>query len=330
MKTAYIAKQRQISFVKSHFSRQLEEKLGLIEVQAPILSRIGDGTQDNLSGCEKAVQVRVKNLPDAQFEVVHSLAKWKRKTLGQHDFSAGEGLYTHMKALRPDEDRLSPIHSVYVDQWDWERVMGDGERHLGTLKQTVEAIWSAMKATEAAISEQFGLTPFLPEQIHFVHSETLQQRFPDLDAKGRERAIAKELGAVFLIGIGGKLSHGQRHDVRAPDYDDWSSEGESGLAGLNGDILVWNPVLEDAFELSSMGIRVDAEALQRQLAITGDEDRLKLEWHQALLRGEMPQTIGGGIGQSRLTMLLLQLSHIGQVQCGVWPQQVRDSVDALL
>ena len=330
MKTAYIAKQRQISFVKSHFSRQLEEKLGLIEVQAPILSRVGDGTQDNLSGCEKAVQVKVKTLPEAQFEVVHSLAKWKRQTLGQHDFSAGEGLYTHMKALRPDEDRLTPIHSVYVDQWDWERVMGDGERHVGTLKSTVEAIYAGIKSTEEAVSKAFGLAPFLPETIHFVHSQDLLSRFPDLDAKGRERAIAKELGAVFLIGIGGKLSDGKRHDVRAPDYDDWSTAGESELAGLNGDILVWNPILEDAFELSSMGIRVDAEALKRQLSVTGDEDRLKLEWHQALLRGEMPQTIGGGIGQSRLTMLLLQLSHIGQVQCGVWPQQVPASVDALL
>lgn len=231
MKTAYIAKQRQISFVKSHFSRQLEEKLGLIEVQAPILSRVGDGTQDNLSGCEKAVQVKVKTLPDAQFEVVHSLAKWKRQTLGQHDFSAGEGLYTHMKALRPDEDRLSPIHSVYVDQWDWERVMGDGERHVGTLKSTVEAIYAGIKATEAAVSKAFGLPPFLPETIHFVHSQELLTRFPDLDAKGRERAIAKELGAVFLIGIGGKLSDGKRHDVRAPDYDDWSTTGEGEFMG---------------------------------------------------------------------------------------------------
>lgn len=330
MKTAYITRQRQISFVKAHFSRQLEEKLGLLEVQAPILSRVGDGTQDNLSGCEKAVQVNVKTLPQAQFEVVHSLAKWKRKTLGQHDFSAGEGLYTHMKALRPDEDRLSPVHSVYVDQWDWERVMGDGERHLGTLKQTVESIWSAIKATELAAAERFGLTPFLPQTIHFVHSETLQCRFPALDAKGRERAIAKELGAVFLIGIGGKLGDGKRHDVRAPDYDDWTTPTEDGFAGLNGDILVWNPLLEDAFELSSMGIRVDADALKRQLALTGDQDRLALEWHQALLNGEMPQTIGGGIGQSRLTMLLLQLPHIGQVQCGVWPEQVQTAVAELL
>ncbi|EKY3225513.1 aspartate--ammonia ligase [Cronobacter dublinensis] len=330
MKTAYITRQRQISFVKAHFSRQLEEKLGLLEVQAPILSRVGDGTQDNLSGCEKAVQVNVKTLPQAQFEVVHSLAKWKRKMLGQHDFSAGEGLYTHMKALRPDEDRLSPVHSVYVDQWDWERVMGDGERHLGTLKQTVESIWSAIKATELAAAERFGLTPFLPQTIHFVHSETLQRRFPALDAKGRERAIAKELGAVFLIGIGGKLGDGKRHDVRAPDYDDWTTPTEDGFAGLNGDILVWNPLLEDAFEISSMGIRVDADALKRQLTLTGDQDRLALEWHQALLKGEMPQTIGGGIGQSRLTMLLLQLPHIGQVQCGVWPEQVQTAVAELL
>ncbi len=330
MKKSYIEKQQQIAFVKSFFSAQLAQKLGLIEVQAPILSRVGDGTQDNLSGSEKAVQVHVKALPDATFEVVHSLAKWKRKTLGDYDFSAGEGIYTHMKALRPDEDRLSPIHSVYVDQWDWERVMGDGERSIDYLKSTVENIYQAIKSTEAEVSRQFGLASFLPENIQFVHSDTLLKRYPELDAKGRERAIAKELGAVFLIGIGGALSHGERHDLRAPDYDDWSSVGEQGLKGLNGDILVWNPVLNDAFELSSMGIRVDADALKRQLTLTGDVDRLALEWHQALLRGEMPQTIGGGIGQSRLVMLLLQLAHIGQVQCGVWPQPVRESVPALL
>jgi aspartate--ammonia ligase len=330
MKKQFIQKQQQISFVKSFFSRQLEQQLGLIEVQAPILSRLGDGTQDNLSGSEKAVQVKVKSLPDSTFEVVHSLAKWKRKTLGDNDFSAGEGVYTHMKALRPDEDRLTPIHSVYVDQWDWERVMGDGERSPAYLQDTVKRIYASIKETEAAVSREFGLAPFLPEQIHFVHSETLLQRYPELDAKGRERAIAKELGAVFLIGIGGKLSHGKSHDVRAPDYDDWTTPGIEGLKGLNGDIVVWNPVLQDAFELSSMGIRVDAAALQHQLTLTDDLDRLKLEWHQSLLRGEMPQTIGGGIGQSRLVMLLLQLSHIGQVQCGVWGPEVRESVAGLL
>lgn len=330
MKAAYIAKQRQISFVKSCFSRQLEQKLGLIEVQAPILSRAGDGTQDNLSGSEKAVQVRVKTLPDDRFEVVHSLAKWKRQALGQHDFAAGEGLYTHMKALRPDEESLSPIHSVYVDQWDWERVMGDDERHGGALKATVETIWQGIKATEAAVEQEFSLAPLLTQKIHFIHSQQLLDRYPHLDAKGREHEITKELGAVFLMGIGGALSDGKRHDARAPDYDDWSTPSEQGLGGLNGDILVWNPILEDAFEISSMGIRVDSETLKRQLALTGDEDRLQLAWHQALLRGEMPQTIGGGIGQSRLVMLLLQLPHIGQVQCGVWPRQVRESVSSLL
>lgn len=330
MKKQFTKTQQQISAVKSFFSRQLEQQLGLIEVQAPILSRLGDGTQDNLSGSEKAVQVKVKTLPAETFEVVHSLAKWKRKTLGRFDFSAGEGIYTHMKALRPDEDRLTPIHSVYVDQWDWERVMGDGERDLAYLKTTVKAIYQAIKNTEAMVNNEFGQPAFLPDEIHFIHSETLLQRFPDLDAKGRERAIAKELGAVFLIGIGGKLSNGQSHDVRAPDYDDWTSVNAEGFAGLNGDIVVWNPVLQDAFEISSMGIRVNTTALKQQLALTGDDARLQLEWHQALLRNEMPQTIGGGIGQSRLVMLLLQQQHIGQVQCGVWPQEVTASVSGLL
>ncbi|MGV7962274.1 aspartate--ammonia ligase [Photorhabdus tasmaniensis] len=330
MKKSFIEKQQQISFVKSFFSRLLENKLGLIEVQGPILSCLGDGIQDNLSGHEKAVQVKVKTLPDSTFEVVHSLAKWKRKTLGRFDFQPEQGLYTHMKALRPDEDRLTPIHSVYVDQWDWEKVMGDGQRSLAYLKQTVGKIYEAIKETEKAVSKEFALAPFLPDQIHFVHSETLLSRYPDLDAKGRERAIAKELGAVFLIGIGAKLSDGQSHDVRAPDYDDWTTQNSDGFAGLNGDIIVWNPVLEDAFEISSMGIRVDAEALERQLTLTGDEQRLQYDWHQALLKGDMPQSIGGGIGQSRLVMLLLQMKHIGQVQCSIWSPEVRETVEGML
>ncbi|WP_318837160.1 MULTISPECIES: aspartate--ammonia ligase [unclassified Providencia] len=330
MDKSFIEHQQQISFVKSYFSRLLEKELGLIEVQGPILSRLGDGTQDNLSGSEKAVQVKVKSIPGATFEVVHSLAKWKRKTLGRFGFSKGQGLYTHMKALRPDEDRLTPIHSVYVDQWDWEKVMADEERTLPYLKQTVGKIYKAIKETEAAVSKEFGLAPFLPDQIHFIHSEELLQRYPDLDAKGRERAIAKELGAVFLIGIGGKLSSGESHDVRAPDYDDWTTKNEDGFCGLNGDIIVWNPVLQDAFELSSMGIRVSPECLTRQLSLTGDEKRMELEWHQALVKGEMPQTIGGGIGQSRLVMLLLQRQHIGQVQCGVWGAEMQKSVEGML
>ncbi|PHM62465.1 aspartate--ammonia ligase [Xenorhabdus ishibashii] len=330
MKTSFIEKQQQISFVKSYFSRLLEKQLGLIEVQGPILSRLGDGTQDNLSGHEKAVQVKVKTLPNATFEVVHSLAKWKRKTLGRFGFQAGQGLYTHMKALRPDEDRLTPIHSVFVDQWDWEKVMGEGQRSLDYLKQTVGKIYEAIKETQQAVSKEFGLAPFLPDQIHFIHSEELLKRYPDLDAKGREREAAKEFGAIFLMGIGGKLSDDQAHDVRAPDYDDWTTPNSDGFFGLNGDIIVWNPVLQDAFEISSMGIRVDAEALERQLSLTGDEDRLQYDWHQALLKGDMPQSIGGGIGQSRLVMLMLQMSHIGQVQCGVWSPEIIESVEGVL
>ncbi|MBG3014284.1 aspartate--ammonia ligase [Proteus faecis] len=323
MEKSFIQTQQQISFVKSYFSRLLEKELGLIEVQGPILSRLGDGTQDNLSGHEKAVQVKVKSLPDSTFEVVHSLAKWKRKTLGRFGFSSGQGLYTHMKALRPDEDRLTQIHSVYVDQWDWEKVMEAKDRTVPYLKQTVGKIYQAIKETEKAVSEEFGLVPFLPDQIQFIHTEELLRRYPDLDAKGREKAIAKEYGAVFLIGIGGKLSSGEAHDVRAPDYDDWTTPNEDGFEGLNGDIIVWNPVLQDAFELSSMGIRVDPETLMRQLTLTDDTKRLELDWHKALMHGDMPQTIGGGIGQSRLVMLLLQKEHIGQVQCGVWEKDTR-------
>ena len=320
--------QKAISLLKRIFIDRLAGELNLYRVSAPLFVQTNTGINDDLNGVERPVSFDIANTSN-EGQVVQSLAKWKRIALKRYDFFPGKGLYTDMNAIRRDEE-MDNLHSVYVDQWDWERVMGDEERHVGTLKATVEAIYAGIKATELAVSQEFGLTPFLPEQIHFVHSQELLSRYPELDAKGRERAIAKELGAVFLIGIGGKLADGKRHDVRAPDYDDWSTEVSEGFAGLNGDILVWNPVLEDAFEISSMGIRVDAEALKRQLALTGDEDRLKLEWHQALLRGEMPQTIGGGIGQSRLTMLLLQLDHIGQVQCGVWPAQVRESVSALL
>lgn len=326
MKQDFIQKQHQIRFVKAAFSKHLEEQLELIEVQAPLLSQVGDGVQDNLSGIEKAVQVKVKTLPDTVFEVVHSLAKWKRKMLAHFKFQAGEGLYTHMKALRPDEEKLSAIHSVQVDQWDWEQVITKDQRHLDHLKSVVQKIYYAIKETETDVSEAFKIPPFLPDHIHFIHSEALLQRYPHLSAKERERAITKALGAVFLIGIGGKLSDGKPHDLRAPDYDDWSTQNEEGFYGLNGDILVWNPVLKDAFEISSMGIRVDAEALKRQLAITGDEDRLSFDWHQKLIGGELPQTIGGGIGQSRLVMLLLKQQHIGQVQHSVWPEEMKEQL----
>lgn len=333
MSQEYILSQQQISKAKQIFSMQLEEKLGLIEVQAPILAKVGDGIQDSLSGYEKAVSVTVKSLPEADqhFEVVHSLAKWKRKTLGEYKFSLGQGLYTHMKALRPDEDKLSPIHSVFVDQWDWEKVICESsERSLDYLKSTVTTLYSAIKATELQLDELYALAPFLSEQITFVYSQDLVEKYPELDAKTREREAVKEFGSVFLIGIGGELSHGEYHDVRAPDYDDWSTKTCDKYAGLNGDILVWNPILEDVFEISSMGIRVSPDALKRQLKITGDEDRLALDWHKMLIDSKLPQTIGGGIGQSRLAMLLLQKQHIGQVQVGVWSKQLKEQVEAIL
>ena len=330
MQISFKEQQQRISFVKQFFADKLAENLSLIEVQAPLLSKVGDGVQDNLSGTENAVQVKVKTINDAQFEVVHSLAKWKRKILSDHHFTVGEGLYANMKALRPDEDRLSPIHSVYVDQWDWEKVIRPEDRNLTYLKQTVEKIYSAIKATEKAVSEKYHLSRFLPESITFMDSEQLLKRYPNLSPKERENAITKELGAVFLIGIGGKLANNEKHDVRAPDYDDWSSDNEMGSKGLNGDILVWNPILNSAFEISSMGIRVDPETLKRQLKITGDEDRLQFAWHQALVNGELLQTIGGGIGQSRLVMLLLQQKHIGQVQASVWEDSTKQNYSQLL
>lgn len=320
MQKSFILQQQEISFAKNTFTEKLIEHLGVIEVQGPLLSQVGDGMQDNLSGKEKAVQVKVKQIPNAVFEVVHSLAKWKRYTLGRFSFQEGEGLFVHMKALRPDEDSLDQTHSVFVDQWDWEKVIPAGRRNLTYLKETVESIYQAMRETEQAVTQKFNLTPFLPAKIHFVHSEELVQRFPNMNDKEREDAICQKLGAVFLIGIGGKLSDGKPHDMRAPDYDDWTTPSEGEYKGLNGDILVWNPILGRAFELSSMGIRVDETALRAQLAITGDEDRLKYTYHQELINGKLPLSIGGGIGQSRLVMLLLQKKHIGEVQSSVWPQ----------
>ncbi|HEM5184701.1 TPA: aspartate--ammonia ligase [Streptococcus suis] len=330
MKKSFIHQQEEISFVKNTFTQYLKDKLEIVEVQGPILSRVGDGMQDNLSGVENAVTVNVKLIPDATYEVVHSLAKWKRHTLARFGFNEGEGLFVHMKALRPDEDSLDPIHSVYVDQWDWEKVIPDGRRNLAYLKETVEQIYKAIRLTELAVEARYDIESVLPKKITFIHTEDLVKNFPDLSPKERENVVAKEYGAVFLIGIGGELADGKPHDGRAPDYDDWTSPSEAGYKGLNGDILVWNEALGSAFELSSMGIRVDEEALKRQVAITGDEDRLEFDWHRALLNGLFPLSIGGGIGQSRLAMFLLRKKHIGEVQSSVWPQEVRDSFENIL
>ncbi|BBA92074.1 MULTISPECIES: aspartate--ammonia ligase [Streptococcus] len=330
MKKSFIHQQEEISFVKNTFTQYLKDKLEIVEVQGPILSRVGDGMQDNLSGVENAVTVNVKLIPEATYEVVHSLAKWKRHTLARFGFNEGEGLFVHMKALRPDEDSLDPIHSVYVDQWDWEKVIPDGRRNLAYLKETVEQIYKAIRLTELAVEARYDIESVLPKKITFIHTEDLVKNFPDLTPKERENVVAKEYGAVFLIGIGGELADGKPHDGRAPDYDDWTSPSEAGYKGLNGDILVWNDMLGAAFELSSMGIRVDEDALKRQVAITGDEDRLTFDWHRALLNGLFPLSIGGGIGQSRLAMFLLRKKHIGEVQSSVWPQDVRDTFENIL
>ena len=330
MKKSFILQQNEISFVKNTFTQYLIDKLGVIEVQGPILSQVGNGMQDNLSGIEKAVQVNVKCIPGATFEVVHSLAKWKRHTLGRFGFQEGEGLFVHMKALRPDEDSLDPTHSVYVDQWDWEKVIPAGRRNFDYLKETVNEIYKAIRLTELAVEARFDISSVLPKQITFIHSEDLVKRYPDLSGKERENAICKEYGAVFLIGIGGKLSDGKPHDGRAPDYDDWTTESENGYKGLNGDILVWNDQLGTAFELSSMGIRVDEKALRLQVEITGDQDRLEMDWHKELLAGKLPLTIGGGIGQSRLAMFLLRKQHIGEVQSSVWPQEMLEKYQNIL
>lgn len=330
MQKSFILQQQEISFVKNTFTQNLIEQLDIIEVQGPILSEVGNGMQDNLSGIEKAVQVNVKCIPGAVYEVVHSLAKWKRHTLARFGFQEGEGLFVHMKALRPDEDSLDPTHSVYVDQWDWEKVIPAGKRNFDYLKQTVRSIYRAIRLTELAVEARFDIPSVLPKEITFVHSEDLVKRYPTLTSKERENAICKEHGAVFLIGIGGKLSDGKAHDGRAPDYDDWTTVSEGEYKGLNGDILVWNEQLGTAFELSSMGIRVDETALRLQVALTGDEDRLEMDWHKDLLAGRLPLSIGGGIGQSRMAMFLLRKKHIGEVQSSVWPKEMLAKFEHIL
>jgi aspartate--ammonia ligase len=313
-----------IKDIKDFFEVQLARALNLQRVSAPMFVRSGTGINDDLNGVERPIRFPVKADGGAPVEIVQSLAKWKRMALAQYGFGPGEGLYTDMNALRPDEV-LDNIHSIYVDQWDWEKVITPEQRNLDTLQETVRSIYEVVCRTEFHIaSEHPGIRPVLPEEIAFVTSEELQERYPDLHPRDREDAVCKEHGAVFVIGIGAALADGQPHDGRAPDYDDWSTPRPDGGQGLNGDILLWNPVLHSAFEISSMGIRVDAETLRRQLAAQNLEERLELQFHRALLGGELPQSIGGGIGQSRLCMFFIRAAHIGEVSVGVWPQEMVD------
>jgi aspartate--ammonia ligase len=308
-----------IKQIKDFFQLNLSTELRLRRVTAPLFLQKGTGINDDLNGVERPVSFRVKDM-DVEAEIVQSLAKWKRIALADYGIPPGYGLYTDMNAIRPDED-LDNIHSLYVDQWDWERVITAGDRTIAFLKHVVERIYGVIVRTEYWVSELYdnGIEPFLPETITFVHAEELRARWPSLTPREREDRICREARAVFVAGIGHPLSDGRVHDGRAPDYDDWSTPNEAGYKGLNGDIIVWNPVLERSFELSSMGIRVDAEALRRQLAMRGCEDRQGLLFHKRLLAGELPLSIGGGIGQSRLCMFFLRKAHIGEIQVSLWP-----------
>ena len=312
-----------IKKIKDFFLSSLSTELRLRRVTAPLFVLRGLGINDDLNGVERPVTFPIKDMQEAKAEVVHSLAKWKRITLAEYQIEPGFGIVTDMNAIRSDEE-LDNLHSLYVDQWDWERVMTKEERNLAFLRKIVNKIYSAILRTEFYICETYPqLQHYLPEEVHFVHSEELRRLYPDRTAKERENLTCKQYGAVFIIGIGGKLEDGKEHDLRAPDYDDWSTSNEDGFMGLNGDLLVWYPVLDRAVELSSMGIRVDTEALERQLALQGKEDRKQLYFHRRLLEGSLPLSIGGGIGQSRLCMILLHKAHVGETQSSIWPDADR-------
>ena len=302
-----------IKEIKDHFERSLAKSLHLTRVSAPLFVKPESGLNDNLNGVERPVSFGIKEQNDAEVEIVHSLAKWKRYALKRYGFHSGEGLYTDMNAIRRDED-TDNIHSLYVDQWDWEKVISKEERNTETLQYTVRKVYAALKETESFISRRYNyIDPILPDEITFITSQELENLYPDLTPKEREHAIAKDKGAVFISQIGKVLASGEKHDGRAPDYDDWE---------LNGDILVYYPVLDISLELSSMGVRVDEESLKKQLDLAGCPERAELEFQKALLNHELPYTIGGGLGQSRICMYFLRKAHIGEVQSSTWPQHI--------
>ncbi|MCH3916575.1 MAG: aspartate--ammonia ligase [Spirochaetia bacterium] len=312
-----------IKFVKDTFERELAGELMLSRVTSPLFVPKHSGINDDLNGVERPVSFDIGKMDNKKMEIIQSLAKWKRMALADHGYTPGTGLYTDMNAVRPDDD-IDAIHSIYVDQWDWELVITEEQRNLDFLKKTVRKIYEALRRTQFLVNESFPTQlPKLPEEITFIHSEDALHRYPKLDPSQREKALAKEYGAIFIIGIGAELADGQVHGGRAPDYDDWTTPTGHGHQGLNGDIIVWDYVRNDSMELSSMGIRVDATALMRQLKIRGCEERKDFYWHKRLLNGEFPLTIGGGIGQSRLCMILLQKAHIGEVQSSEWPEAVK-------
>lgn len=306
-----------IKTVKDFFQQTLSEKLNLLRVSAPVFVSPSSGLNDNLNGVERPVSFDIKG-EDENAEIVHSLAKWKRYALKKYGFQHGEGLYTDMIAIRRDED-VDNIHSVYVDQWDWEKIINKDERKMETLINTVRAIYSVLRKTEKYMAVQYDyIEEILPREIAFVSTQELVDMYPDLTPKEREYKVVKEKGAVFLMQVGKTLTNGERHDGRAPDYDDWE---------LNGDILVYYPVLDIALELSSMGIRVDEESLKIQLKEAGCEERADFPFQKAILNQELPYTIGGGIGQSRICMFFLRKAHIGEVHVSIWPKEVQEEAE---
>ncbi|HIQ98807.1 MAG TPA: aspartate--ammonia ligase [Candidatus Scybalocola faecavium] len=307
-----------IKYVKDYFERELANQLNLTRVSAPLFVEPESGLNDTLNGVERPVSFGIKEQADREVEIVHSLAKWKRYALKRYGFHHGEGLYTDMNAIRRDED-TDNLHSIFVDQWDWEKIISKEERNFDTLKENVRRVYDALRYTEKYMSEKYGyIKPILPDEIYFLTAQELEDMYPDKTPKERENEIVRLKGAVFLMQIGGDLASGKPHDGRAPDYDDWS---------LNGDILVYYPVLDMALELSSMGIRVDEEALVRQLAIRGCPERADLPFQRALLDGKLPYTIGGGIGQSRICMFFLRKAHVGEVQSSIWPKGVLEACE---
>ena len=311
--------QRAIKKIKDYFQAELAYGLNLRRVSAPLFVLPQTGLNDNLNGVERRVSFSLKDMDEAEVEVVQSLAKWKRMALGKYGIEPGHGLYTDMNAIRRDEE-MDNLHSVYVDQWDWEKVITKEQRNETYLKETVTTIYNAMKNLGDYVNRLYrNLQTEIPNEIFFITTQELEDRYPDKTPKEREDLITKEHGAVFIMKIGGRLASGQKHDGRSPDYDDWE---------LNGDIILWNEVLDRAFELSSMGIRVDADAMRRQLTIEGCEDRMEMEFHKAILEDRLPYTIGGGIGQSRLCMFFLRKAHIGEVQASVWPKDMIETCAA--
>ena len=308
-----------IKKVKDFFEAKLAETLNLTRVSAPLFLENGSGLNDNLNGVERPVSFDMLAIEDSNIEIVHSLAKWKRFALHRYKFEAGSGLYTDMNAIRRDEE-LDNLHSIYVDQWDWEKVITKEDRNIDTLKDTVRKIFSVFKATEDFVAREYpSIEKILPEDITFITSQELEDMYPELTSKERENAITKEHKAVFILGIGDTLKSGEKHDGRSPDYDDWK---------LNGDILFYDPLFDSAIELSSMGIRVDKAALEYQLQKSGCEDRRNLPFHKALLEDKLPLTMGGGIGQSRICMFFLRKAHIGEVQASIWYEYTHKQCEA--